>query len=273
MPAGEEQEPMERRIAPRSDAALSSIGGAAHRPWPLPASSWLMGMGWEDLLFAHWPVDPERLASLLPGGLELQTWGGAAWLGVVPFLMRRTHLRGLPPMWPMANFAELNLRTYVDAADGESRPGVWFFSLDAASRLAVRGARTLFHLPYFDARMRVRHGLGGWIDYVSERTHRGAPSARFAARYRPTGPVYHAEPETLEHWLTERYCLYAADRRGAVWRSDVHHRPWPLQPAEVEIRDNTLGDWIGAPLEGPPALVHFSRRIDVVGWGIERVGR
>ncbi|MEM1447732.1 MAG: DUF2071 domain-containing protein [Planctomycetota bacterium] len=226
-------------------------------------------MRWADLAFLHWEAPAEPLRALLPQGLELDTHGGKAWLGVVPFEMQRTRLAGLPAVPGTARFAELNLRTYVrDGTDA----GVWFFSLDAASRLAVRGARATFALPYLDARMSIeREASGEWIGYRSERRPRfGAPPARFSARYRPTGEPRTSEPGTLEHFLTERYCLFAErgfgverSLRGGLVRGDIWHPPWPLQPAECELEVCDMFRLAGVePPEGPP-IAHFARAIDV----------
>jgi uncharacterized protein YqjF (DUF2071 family) len=241
----------------------------AHRPWPPPARPWVLAMQWHELLFMHWAVHPAALRPFVPPGLELETFDGAAWLGVVPFLMVGTRPRLLPPLPVMSDFPELNVRTYVTA---EGKPGVWFFSLDAANPLAVRGARAVFHLPYFDARMSVER-RGDEIRYESTRTHRGAVPATLAMRYRPTGPAYHAAPGTLDHWLTERYCLYAANRRGAIWRGDIHHVPWPLQPAEAEIERCTMTDQLRLSLPSEQPQLHFARRQDVAGWTLEAVRR
>jgi len=223
-----------------------------------------MTMSWLDLLFAHWSFAPETVAALLPPGLELDTFDGRAWLGVVPFRMQDVGPRGLNWLPSVSAFPELNVRTYVIADD---RPGVWFFSLDAASRVAVRGARIGFNLPYYDAQMRCELGADGWIDYRSERTHDGAPAGVFAGRYRGVGEPYVAATGTLEHWLTERYCLYAQDRSGRIRRGEIHHRQWPLRRAEAEIETCTVSDGWQLPLpERPPEQLHFVAQIDVVGW-------
>jgi uncharacterized protein YqjF (DUF2071 family) len=221
-----------------------------------------MSMAWEDLLFAHWPVPADALRKLIPPGLELDRFENEAWLGVVPFRMADTRLRGLPAVPGTAAFPELNVRTYVTAG---GKPGVWFFSLDAGSRLAVRTARTFFHLPYFDARMTVRANDGA-VSYESVRTHRGAAAAEFRATYRPLGEIQPAGSGSIEQWLVERYCLYAADRRGRVWRGDIHHAPWPLQRAEAEIERNTMADALSVDLPDTPPLLHFARRLDVAAW-------
>jgi uncharacterized protein YqjF (DUF2071 family) len=246
-----------------------------------------MAMRWHDLLFMHWPVPAAALRPLIPPGLELQTFDGTVWLGVVPFRMTGIRHRLGPPMPWASAFAELNVRTYV-ATPGGGHPGVWFFSLDAANPLAVRVARWQFHLPYFDARMTCRADVssGGWggdrgkggstadpaagddvgVRYASVRTHRGAPPAEFVGRYRPAGPAVAARAGTLDHWLTERYCLYAADRRGVVRRGDIYHDPWPLRPAEAEVERNTMADPLGVRLPDVPPVLHFARRLDVVAW-------
>jgi uncharacterized protein YqjF (DUF2071 family) len=233
-----------------------------HRPYALPTRPWVLAMRWHDLLFMHWPVPAAALREHIPPALALDTFDGAAWLGVVPFRMTGVRPRYVPPLPRVSAFAELNVRTYVVA---EGKPGVWFFSLDAADPIAVRVARRAFHLPYYDARMVCLPEAGG-IRYASLRTHRGAPPAEFRARYRPVGPAYHSTPGTLDHWLTERYCLYAADRRGQVRRGDIHHARWPLQPAEAEAEINTMTAQIGLRLPDLPPLLHFARRLDVVAW-------
>lgn len=255
---------------------------ASHRPWPLPSTPWAMAMSWHDLLFLHWPLPPAALAPFIPPPLTLDTFDGQAWLGVVPFRMSGIRLRLLPPIPGTAAFPEINVRTYAVAPDG--RRGVWFFSLDATSRLAVRAARAWFGLPYFDARIHVARGhrattdlargrrsvdLDNAVDYDSVRTHRLAPAASFVGRYGPTGPIEHAVPGSLDHWLTERYALFAQDRRRRVGIGEIHHAPWPLQPAEVALRRNSMAEQIGIALDGPPATVHFARRLDVVAWPVQ----
>jgi uncharacterized protein YqjF (DUF2071 family) len=249
----------------------------AHRPWPVPANHWSVFMRWHELLFMHWPVPAAALRPLIPGGLDVDTFGGRAWLGIVPFRMSGIRRRPLPAVPGTAAFAELNVRTYVTAG---GRAGVWFFSLDAANPLAVRVARWTFHLPYFDARMsctRAAPGAGARTDpheiaYRSTRTHRGAPPAAFAARYRPVGPAFRAAPGTLEHFLTERYCLYAAHaRNGRLFRGEIAHAPWPLRPAEADVERNEMTGQIGLSLPDAPPLLHYADSLDVVAWNLAPV--
>ncbi|MEC9048958.1 MAG: DUF2071 domain-containing protein [Planctomycetota bacterium] len=204
-------------------------------------------MRWEDLLFLHWAVEPDALRRFLPAGLELDTFDGRAWLGVVPFTMAATRFRCLPPV-PTANrFPELNLRTYVRCGD---RAGVWFFSLDAHSRLAVEGARVGFGLPYFFAEMQSRRE-GARVSYKSRRVDRRGPPAGFEGAWRPVGPWQAAVPGSLEHFLVERYSLFAV-RRGRLLRGDVVHPPWRLAAADVALEVCDATRLVDLELDGAP---------------------
>lgn len=232
-----------------------------HRPWPLPRGPWAWRQSWHDLAFVHWPIPADQLRPLIPTGLELDVRDGVAWIGVVPFHMRGVTRRPLPAVPGMSAFPELNLRTYVRLG---GKPGVWFFSLDAANRFAVWTARRWFSLPYVWARMHVTAD-GEWIRFHSIRLE-DPVGLRFEARYRPVGPVFRSERGSLEHWLTERYCLYSVTRDRRVRRAEIHHRPWALQRAEVDIDANELLEPWGLTVEGLPGHVLFARAIDVVVW-------
>ena len=239
---------------------ISVSNETSHRPWQLPKARWLLSMRWHDLLFLHWPIRPDVIRHLIPGALELETFDGWCWIGVVPFRMTGVRPRYVPI--PLA-FPELNVRTYVRTP---GRSGVWFFSLDAANWLAVRGARWL-GLPYYDATMTVE-GKGETVHYESVRVHDKVAPAEFVASYQPTGPVYHALPGMLDHWLTERYCLYGALKPQRIVYGEIHHPPWPLQPAEVELRVNTMTQQIGVELPATKPICHFARLQEVVAWPI-----
>lgn len=242
--------------------------GAVHRPYPPPDPPHVMRQTWHELLFMHWRVPVEMLRRHIPPALPVDTFDGSAWIGVVPFRMSGVRLRFLPALPWLSAFPELNVRTYV-TLDG--RPGVWFFSLDAGNPVAVWIARAWFKLPYFNADMRVRPGEHGCVHYTSRRIHRGAPPAEFAADYRPTGDVFDAPPGSLEYFLTARYCLYTADRHGRIFRAEIDHPPWPLQPAEAEVKCNAMTEWIGVRLPDDRPLLHFSRRMDMVAWTLRPV--
>ena len=234
----------------------------AHRPWPLPAGPWIMAQSWHDLLFAHWPVDAAIVRPHIPASLKIDTWDGAAWVGIVPFRMSGVRLRGMPALPWLSAFPELNVRTYVTAGE---KPGVWFFSLDAGNPLAVVIARAWFHLPYFRASM-VCASQDGWIRYYSRRTHTRAPSAVLECRYQPAASPFEPMPHTIEHFLTERYCLYAAAGAGRIYRGEIHHPPWQLQAAVAEFDSNTMAEAAGITLAAQSPLLHFAKRQDMVAW-------
>jgi uncharacterized protein len=229
----------------------------AHRPWPVPSEPWAMAQTWDELLFAHYRLPSKALRSLVPPQLELEEHDGTAWLSVTPFVLTGFRLRGTPPVPALSSFRELNVRTYVTVDD---KPGIWFLSLDASSRLAVEAARITYKLPYHHARISAAR-RGESLAYACERA--ADPDRRFEGRYRAAGEVFNAEPGSLEWFLTERYCLYAADA-GRLHRAEIQHPPWPLQPAEAEVEANTMSP-PELELEDKP-VCHFSRRQDVLIW-------
>ncbi len=232
---------------------------------------------WRDLLFLHWPVPADALRRAVPAGLEIDTYDGVAYVGVVAFAMERVRPWWLPP--PLAfEFLETNVRTYVHL-DGGRGPGVFFFSLDAASRLAVWAARATFGLPYHFARMRLERrsggaggGGGGEVEYEVERRSNGA---RFLARYE-TGPedLGPSPDGTLDHFLLERYFLHL-EHGGALFTGQVHHAPYPRRPVRaLEVRDGLVAAaGLPAAPPGPPPLVHFSPGVDVEVFALRPAGR
>jgi uncharacterized protein YqjF (DUF2071 family) len=239
---------------------MSTDSTADRREAPRPSRAHVMHMTWSELLFLHWRVPAAALRAAIPRELEIDEWDGSAWLGVVPFRMSEVRLRGCPSFPGTATFPELNLRTYVRHRE---RRGVWFFSLDAASMLSVRGARVWFGLPYFDARMSIERE-DAWIRFRSERTQRRAPAARFDARYAPSGPVTLSRLGTLERFLTSRYALYAL-RRGKLLCGEIDHAPWPLQPARVELERCDMTRLLGLEITGEPHAL-YAERLEVLAW-------
>lgn len=226
-------------------------------------------MRWRDLLFAHWRVDVAHLRTLIPAELQVDTFDGEAYVGVVPFLMEDVSPRGLPALGRLGRFPEVNVRTYVRHGELD---GVWFFSLDAAERIPVELARRGFHLPYFHARMAVKRD-GETVSYRSDRIDRRGRPASLSVRYRPTGPVTPAQPGSLDAWLTERYRLFALDGRRRLSTTSIAHRRWPLRPASAEFEVETLSVAQGLSLAGPPVQLAFADRVDVRGWWPRAVGR
>jgi uncharacterized protein YqjF (DUF2071 family) len=220
---------------------------------------WIMAMKWHDLAFLHWPVEAKCLARLLPPGLELDSFDGQAFLGLVPFRMSGIHPRCLPSVPYLSAFPEMNIRTYVRCGDFS---GVWFFSLDASLRLAVEAARRAFFLPYFKAKMSCRWDHG-WCYYENRRDS----STYFKGRYRPQGEPLRTVAGSLEHWLTERYWLFSQSPSGRLYKGRVRHLPWPLQRCQVEIESMDMVSWLGLKLSGEP-LAHYSQLQEVVAWSI-----
>jgi hypothetical protein len=233
-----------------------------HRPWPLPSGPWIMEQTWHDLLFAHWPVAPEAMRPLVPPQLALDLFDGRSWIAVTPFHMSGVRARWLPHLPGLSSFPELNVRSYVTYG---GKAGVYFLSLDAASRSAVWSARKTYRLPYFFAHMNGEE-RDGWFHY---RSSREASPAELKAQYRPTQPVELRTPGTLDHWLTERYCLYTVSQ-GTVYRAEIHHQPWPLQDAEAEFRTNSMASAGGIQLPALPPLLHFSKKLEVLIWPLKK---
>jgi len=242
-----------------------TLAETGHRPWTLPDRPWLMAQSWMDLLFAHWPIPPGQLQAVVPPQLQLDTYEGSAWLGITPFRVGALRLRGVPHLPGITSFLETNVRTYT-TVDG--KPGIYFISLDAASRLAVAGARRSYRLPYFHARMSSCRDRE-WVDYRTTRVSGDGSPAALSIRYRAEGEHFLAQPGSLEYFLAERYCLYTLDEERRVHRAQIHHPPWPLQPAAAQLGCNTMGAQIGQPLEGEPVL-HLARRQDVLIWSLEQ---
>ena len=236
--------------------------GPTQRPRRRP----VMRQSWRDLLFLHWPIHPELVRPLLPPQLELDLFDGTAYVGLVPFTMKGVRPVGLPPVRGISSFHETNVRTYVHR-DGRD-PGVWFFSLDAANRLAVYLARAFFHLPYFEARMFLEKESTvipthpGPILYAGVRRRPHSNPASYLIRAVPTGLAQPAQLGTLEHYLVERYILYAV-AHDTLFVGQVHHSSYPLQPASTLSLDESLLASAGFPRPDITPLAHFSAGVDV----------
>ena len=244
----------------------------SHRPRPLPPGRWAMTQRWNDLLFAHWPVPAASIAALLPEGLEVDTFEGSAWLGIVPFWLDRIKIRGVPPIPGARQFPDLNLRTYVRDQDTKTQ-GVYCFSLDASNLLAVAAARAFYYLPYHWAEMRLEQKSEREFSFYSRRRF-ARPQVVFKARYRGLGPTRKLAENrmgTLEYFFTERSCLFSRNRAGQAIRTNLHNVPWPLEEAEAEIECNDLASAIGIRLPDRAPVLHYSRRLAVYIWPAERV--
>ncbi|MFG0256866.1 MAG: YqjF family protein [Phycisphaerales bacterium JB043] len=238
--------------------------GARVRPEGSPS----VKMTWSTLAFLHWTFDPTRVQALLPDGLEIDTFEGNAYVGIVPFTMTGVRHAKCPPVPGTHSFHELNVRTYV-TCDGV--PGVWFFSLDAASRLAVRVARMTYSLPYYSATMSLQN-TGKRVKYTSRRAHRGAEPALFSCVWEIGDELPPSEADSLDYFLTERYCLYA-HRKGALWRGRIFHEPWRLRNARLDTGtlQSSMLDACGLSEQADEPVVRYAESIDTEAWALERV--
>ncbi len=216
---------------------------------------------WERLTFLHWSFDPTDVQRLLPPGLTVESFDGAAWVGLVPFFMRVATPAGRGGGWA-SNFCETNVRTYVHDRDGRS--GIWFFSLDAARLGAVVVARTTYRLPYFWSRMRLLERAGE-IEY---RCGRRWPGPRAASRVRVRVGEAFADDELheLDHFLTARWVLFSGSG-GRRRFARACHGPWPLHRADALQVEDGLVAAAGLPVPAGTPLVHYSPGVDV------RIGR
>ena len=224
---------------------------------------------WTDLLFLHWEYSVEAIQATLPDGLFADTFGGKAYLGIVPFFMRNIRPRFLPALPWISNFMEMNLRTYV--YDRSGVPGVWFYSLDANRRLAVEVARRFFHLPYEHAKMKSARTPAGSISYESVRMGKLRDTGACSFEYRAGVELKEPAPESLEFFLVERYWLYVADGKRLL-RGAVVHKPYPLTRAEVPVWNDHLLALNGFMSTGrPPDHILMSRGVEVSVYPLERV--
>lgn len=237
-------------------------------PTRRPSGRVAQRQSWLDLSFLHWRIPVDVLRPLVPAALEIDTYEGEAFIGLVPFTMTGVRPLWAPPVPGISNFHETNVRTYVHRAGSD--PGVWFFSLDAASRVAVTIARTFWHLPYYHARMTLAKGPEG-IRYASERRSPPPLPAVCNVTCRPISAPQAATPGTLEHFLAERYILYADAGDGALCRGSVHHPPYPLQSAEVIAWEESL--LVAAGIERPQGepMAHYASGVDVEIFALERL--
>lgn len=220
----------------------------------------VMFQRWSELLFLHWTVDPSALRELVPRRLELDLRDGEAWVGLIPFTMSGIRARGLPPFPGLSKMHEINVRTYV--RHGDMR-GVWFFSLDATSRIAVETARAVYRLPYHQATMTLDRD-GDWNEFETVRV--SDRSAGCSVRYRGLGSPEHALEGSIEEFLIERYHLFAS-RGERLWSARVWHEPYRIEQAEDDGLEETLLSAARIERNGPPRLAHYSRSVSV------RIGR
>jgi uncharacterized protein len=235
-----------------------------------PAGWPIMHQNWGRLLFMHWRIDERVLRPLIPAPLAIDTFDGSAWIGVVPFTMWGIRASFLPAIPGTSAFHELNVRTYVYH---QGVPSVWFLSLDAANQLAVWGARKFYHLPYFNAQMALtqsRPQTGNTISYSSERQDPRGAAAELQATWTIGEPLPPTSPGSLEFFLTERYCL-DTEHNGKLYRSRIHHQPWPLKSAQLNSLNSSMVEAHGMPTPDGDPLLHYAEEISVDIWPLKKV--
>lgn len=217
---------------------------------------------WQSLTFLHWKYQPAVIRALLPPQVTLDTFEGAAWVGLAPFLV--SDLR--PPWFPrvpwLSHFPETNVRTYVRGPDGER--GVWFFTLEADRLIAVVAARTCYHLPYRWADMNITR-TEKRVEYTSKR--RSPFGSGFSDIAVEPGPPMAAS--NFDHFLTARYRLYTVHRKRLFF-GPIEHPPWPLHCARVLRLEQDLIQQCGVPKEAGEPLVHFAANLSVRIGGLRR---
>ncbi len=248
--------------------ADSILFATAHRPWPAPMAPWIMTQRWNDLLFLHYPVAPEALRPLVPDVLTLDTYKQRAWVTITPFWINHLRPPGVPSLPWLSHFSEINVRTYV-TYDG--KPGVYFFSLDASNLSSVWGARRLLPaalLAGLDEGERARRSRS-WNTFPSGSTD---PSPRrLRCSYGPASDRFHARPGStaaLPHRALLSLLRYSRKR---LYRGEIHHLPWDLQQATVEVEHNTMAQTAGIELPPAAELVYFARELKVLFWAPERL--
>jgi hypothetical protein len=268
---------VESEIQTQFVTAGSLLYSVEHRPWLPPDAQWLLSQSWNDALFAHFAIDPLTLRRLVPEALTLDLYDGVAWLTISPFCTSHLRPSGVPPLPGLSFFPQVNLRTYVtmQGRSGPSKPGLYYFSVDAANLSAVWFARIFFRMQFWHSAIQIggatiqaRKSTERTIRFRSSRLH--GPAAlngpvQFDAVYAPGGEAARARRGSLDEFLMERYCVYSWNRRK-FYRTEVHHQPWPLQRASVEIRSNNMAEPFGLSLGMKPDLCHFSRSLKVLTW-------
>jgi uncharacterized protein YqjF (DUF2071 family) len=219
---------------------------------------------WRDLLFLHYEVPVSALRALVPPSLELDLWQGKALVGVVPFAMLDVKPKWAPVVPGVSHFLELNVRAYVSVGE---HPGVYFFSLEAESSVAVLAARAGWGLPYFRARMQLERERD-LVRYSSERLFPPPTPARLEASYRVGPRLPDAEPGSLEFFLAERYLLFTAEGEGDVKVGQVYHTPYPLYEATLLSCEQSMLAAAGLPASCPVFSTHYSPGVDVEVFGL-----
>lgn len=267
---------MEQEVQTQFVTAGSLLYSVEHRPWLPPDGPWLLSQRWNDVLFAHFAMEPATLRRLVPEALTLELYDGAAWLTLTPSCASHVRPSGIPALPGFSFYPQVNVRTYVTVGD---KPGLYNFSVDAANLSAVWFARMFFHMQYWHSKIKVSGApipgtkAGATVHFRAGRLHGPAAhngAAKLDVAYAADGEAEVARAGSLDHFLTERYCVYSWHSRK-IYRAELHHQPWPLQRASAEIRTNSIAEPLGIALPQQPDLCHFSRALKTLAWAPERV--
>lgn len=245
---------------------MKILDDISHRPFPLYSKNWIMRQAWRNLVFLHWPIPKGILRKFIPTPLQIDTFNGYAWLGIVAFVMDGIYPRNIPFCSLIHKFPEVNLRTYVQY---RGKPGVFFLSLDVDNWASNIIAKRWFKLPYYPAQ--VTYEQNDRVIHCESIRKSNNTQIRFKGRLRPSHKIFHARSETLDFWLTERYCLYSIDTNKNVYCGEIHHRSWPLQKVDIEVEVNTLTSHLNIDLSNKKPITHFSTGVDSLIWNIRKV--
>ncbi|MFD0770574.1 YqjF family protein [Bacillus sp. CGMCC 1.60114] len=246
---------------------MNLLNDIIHRPFPISSKKWIMRQTWRNVFFLHWPIRPEALRPHIPAPLQMDTFDHYAWLGIVAFVMGGIYPRNFPFISITPRFSEVNVRTYVQY---DGKPGVYFLSLDVQNWASYTIAKRWYRLPYYPAQISFQNE-DKTIHCQSIRKGKINTQIAFNGSFIPSPEVNFANTGTIDHWLTERYCLYSADKRGNIYCGEIHHSPWPLQKIETEIGMNTLFSPFHSGLSKEKPISHFSKGIDSLIWNIKRI--
>jgi len=246
---------------------MNLLNDIIHRPFPIPSQKWIMRQSWRNVLFLHWPVPVEKLRPLIPSSLQIDTFNGSAWLGIILFVLEGIFPLGISSVSLTPKFPETNVRTYVKYKD---KPGIYFISIDVENWASLNIAKRWYRLPYNSAQIFFRKD-GQTCYFQSIRKGNENPSISLKGKYGPISDVYYAKKGTLDHWLTERYCLYSSNNGVNIFCGEIHHQPWPLQKAEIDLVRNTLFNPFNFELSKVKPIAHFSTGVDSLMWNIKRL--
>ncbi len=258
---------MHEDVGVEARSAASPVGVVTEEPCAArPAGRWAMRMTWTNLLFMHWPADAAHVQSQLPASLEVETFDGAAWVGLIPFRMENVRKRWLPRVPTTHAFPECNVRTYVHPRGRPDLPGVWFFTLDAASRVAVEVARRLWKLNYKFGKLSIER-TSDEVRYAVNRLD--SPRASMACAWTVGEALPRSQPGELQYFATERYRLFAVNRCGDVFEGPIWHERWTLREARVTMLRDSLVSAAGIHVDTAQSPVTWhADRMDVEAWPI-----